>query len=90
MTADAGLTAEQLAFFRENGYLVIPDYLSPDEVQSLLDETKSLLDNFPLESHPLTRFTTGDGDDSDAQHVGDEYFSSARATRFTSSSSPTR
>jgi len=77
MTADAGLTAEQLAFFRENGYLVIRDYLSPEEVQSLLDETYSLLDNFPLESHPLTRFTTGDGDGSDTQHVGDEYFLSS-------------
>jgi len=70
-----GLTPDQLSFFRENGYLVIPDYLSRDEIDSLLIETHRLLDSFPLESHPLTRFTTGDDvADRNAKHVGDEYF----------------
>lgn len=71
----SGLTKEQLAFFHENGYLVIRDFLTADEVQTLLTTTHDLLDNFPLESHPLTRFTTGD-DDND-KHVGDEYFLSS-------------
>lgn len=70
-----GLTPDQLSFFRENGYLLIPDYLSRDEIDSLLIETHRLLDSFPLESHPLTRFTTGDDvADRNAKHVGDEYF----------------
>ncbi|KAI9925567.1 hypothetical protein ASPWEDRAFT_29005 [Aspergillus wentii DTO 134E9] len=70
----AGLTPSQLASFQENGYLIIPDYLTPEEVTSLLTETDSLLDSFPLESHPLTQFTTGDDEDSTQAHVGDDYF----------------
>jgi phytanoyl-CoA hydroxylase len=76
-----GLTPEQLSFFHDNGYLVIPNFLSADEIQSLLTTTHDLLDNFPLESHPLTRFTTGDDIDNDQKkaekHVGDEYFLSS-------------
>ncbi|KAJ5668535.1 Phytanoyl-CoA dioxygenase domain-containing protein 1 [Penicillium maclennaniae] len=69
----AGLTPEQLATFQENGFLVIPDYLSQSEIESALKETETLLDDFDLETHPLTQFTTGDGDDT-ADHVGDDYF----------------
>lgn len=72
-----GLTDEQLSFFQENGYLVISEFLSNNEVQSLLSTTNNLLENFSLDSHPLTRFTTGDdtdGEGQDAKHVGDEYF----------------
>ncbi|KAJ5396943.1 Phytanoyl-CoA dioxygenase domain-containing protein 1 [Penicillium cosmopolitanum] len=69
-----GLTPEQVTSFQENGYLVLPDYLSPEEITSALTETNTLLDTFSLESHPLTQFTTGDGEDDDADHVGDDYF----------------
>ncbi|OAX78664.1 hypothetical protein ACJ72_07026 [Emergomyces africanus] len=78
-----GLTPAQLASFREDGYLVIPDFLSAAEVSSLLQTTHNLLENFPLESHPLTCFTTGDEDDDDTnystnnakkKHIGDQYF----------------
>ncbi|CAI7673243.1 unnamed protein product [Penicillium pancosmium] len=69
-----GLTPEQVTSFQENGYLVLPNYLSPDEITSALKETNTLLDTFSLESHPLTQFTTGDGEDDDADHVGDDYF----------------
>ncbi|PGG98168.1 hypothetical protein GX51_06955 [Blastomyces parvus] len=78
-----GLTPAQLASFRENGFLVIPDFLSSDEVSSLLQTTHALLDEFPLDSHPLTCFTTGDESDDDtnystnnakAKHIGDQYF----------------
>lgn len=68
----AGLTDAQRTSFEENGYLVIPDYLSPVEVDALLTETNVLLNNFSLDSHPLTQFTTGD--DNQADHVGDDYF----------------
>lgn len=71
------LSPEQLAFFNEKGYLVIPDYLSPNETISLINETNHLLETFPLESHPLTQFTTGDdkdNNDDDKAHVGDDYF----------------
>lgn len=68
----AGLTETQLASFKENGYLVIPDYLTKSEVDSLLTETNALLNDFSLDTHPLTQFTTGD--DDTAEHVGDDYF----------------
>ncbi|KAJ5624026.1 hypothetical protein N7510_000335 [Penicillium lagena] len=69
----SGLTDAQVASFRKNGYLVVPDYLSSAEVSSLLSETESLLNDFSLEDHPLTQFTTGDEGDGNA-HVGDDYF----------------
>ncbi|EPS27069.1 Phytanoyl-CoA dioxygenase domain-containing protein 1 [Penicillium oxalicum] len=67
-----GLTESQVASFLENGYLVIPDYLSQEEIDAVLNETNKLLNEFSLESHPLTQFTTGDDEQSD--HVGDDYF----------------
>lgn len=67
-----GLTVEQLAFFNENGYLLIPDALSQDNVKSLLEETHQRLNDFSLDDHPMTKFSTG-GDDG-ADHVGDAYF----------------
>ncbi|KAJ5111511.1 Phytanoyl-CoA dioxygenase domain-containing protein 1 [Penicillium argentinense] len=77
----AGLSPDQVASFQENGYLVLPDYLNPSEIESLLTETNTLLNDFSLESHPLTQFTTGDDDEAD--HVGDDYFlSSGDKIRF--------
>lgn len=73
MTAQAeGLTPEQLAFFEKNGYLLIPDALSPDTVKELLDDTNKMLNEFPLDDHPMTKFSTGGEDGAD--HVGDKYF----------------
>ena len=63
-----GLTPEQLKFWDENGYLIVPDALSPSEVQECLSETHNLLSSFSLEDHPMTRFSTGE------KHVGDDYF----------------
>jgi phytanoyl-CoA hydroxylase len=65
-----GLTHEQLDFWDTNGYLIIPQELDPASVSLLVDETKTLLSNFPLEHHPLTKFSTGEKD----PHVGDDYF----------------
>ncbi|KAH7149636.1 hypothetical protein B0J13DRAFT_310956 [Dactylonectria estremocensis] len=72
MAADVpgGLTAEQLAAFNRDGYLVIPNALTPATVSGLLAETHQLLDSFSLDDHPLTRFSTG----QKSEHVGDDYF----------------
>ncbi|KAL4895492.1 hypothetical protein BDV59DRAFT_174026 [Aspergillus ambiguus] len=70
----SGLTPSQIAFFHENGFLVVPDYLTPTETASLVHETGALLENFDLSSHPLTQFTTGDDAKDNKPHVGDDYF----------------
>ncbi|PLB40981.1 phytanoyl-CoA dioxygenase family protein [Aspergillus candidus] len=70
----SGLTPTQLATFHEKGYLVVEDYLTPQEVNSLLTETHHLLDTFDLDTHPLTQFTTGDDSSDNKPHVGDDYF----------------
>ena len=67
-----GLTPDQLAFFNDNGYLLIPDALSQDTVKELLQDTNQMLDDFSLDEHPMTKFATG-GDDGEG-HVGDQYF----------------
>lgn len=65
-----GLSKDQLEAWYRNGYLLLPDALSQAQVQSLLSESYKMLDEFPLESHPMTRFSTGESSD----HVGDDYF----------------
>ena len=66
----AGLTAEQLDFWHTNGYLLIPDALTPETTTGLLEEAYQLLDGFSLDDHPMTKFSTGEKSD----HVGDDYF----------------
>ncbi|KAL8901092.1 MAG: hypothetical protein Q9207_005379 [Kuettlingeria erythrocarpa] len=79
---EEGLTPEQLQTYNEDGYLIIPDALSASTTASLLHEAQSLLSNFPLSSHPMTKFSTGDSSSSSSNnknktstpHVGDSYF----------------
>jgi phytanoyl-CoA hydroxylase len=66
-----GLTLDQINTFNKDGYLLIPNALTPSTVSALLAETRTLLTDFPLESHPMTKFSTGQ--DGNA-HVGDDYF----------------
>jgi len=66
----SGLTPEQLQFWDENGYLLIPDALSEKTTQGLLGDAFKLLDDFQLDDHPMTKFSTGEKSD----HVGDSYF----------------
>jgi phytanoyl-CoA hydroxylase len=74
-----GLTPEQVSTFETDGYLIIPNALDQATVAALLKETHSLLDNFSLEDHPMTKFSTGETQD----HVGDDYFlSSGDKIRF--------
>jgi len=63
------LTQQQIDQFHKNGYIVIPGFLSPEDTNMLLARSKQLLDDFSLDDHPLTKFTT-----SEDKHVGDEYF----------------
>lgn len=65
-----GLSEEQIETWHKNGYLLLPHALSQTQVQELLAESSKMLDEFPLESHPMTRFSTGETSD----HVGDDYF----------------
>jgi phytanoyl-CoA hydroxylase len=65
-----GLTPEQLQQFHRDGYLTLPDYLDQSTCTSLLSTINTLLREFPLDTHPMTRFSTGETSD----HVGDDYF----------------
>lgn len=69
---NSGLSPAQLEFFHKNGYLVVPDALTPATVASLLAETSRLLESIDLSTHPMTKFRTGGEDGKD--HVGDDYF----------------
>ena len=71
LSTSHGLSKEQLASFDRDGYLIIPDFLDSEMVSRLLKETHQLLTEFPLETHPLTKFSTGEGGNA---HIGDEYF----------------
>lgn len=72
-----GLTPKQLAQFRRDGYLLIPNYLTKETCTALLSQTQTLLREFPLADHPMTRFVTGtddSGNSTSKEHVGDDYF----------------
>jgi len=72
-TSPAGLTPEQLTSWHDNGYLIIEDALNQETVASLLEETHRMLDeDLDIKNHPMTRFSTGEG--NGAEHVGDDYF----------------
>ena len=75
-----GLSKQQLQSFNRDGYLLIPNALSSSTVAALLSETNQLLVDFPLETHPLTKFSTSENP-SDSN--GDDYFlSSGDKIRF--------
>ena len=71
-----GLTADQVEFFHKNGYLILPDELPASTVKALFDRSHHLLEEFSLEGHPMTRFSTGMGGEKEdsGKHVGDKYF----------------
>ncbi|ORZ11861.1 hypothetical protein BCR42DRAFT_420772 [Absidia repens] len=66
------LTEEQLKQFDRDGFLVIPDYFSLDQAGKLKERADTLLEEFSLEGHPMTQFSTGG--DTGSKHVGDDYF----------------
>ncbi|KIY43273.1 PhyH-domain-containing protein [Fistulina hepatica ATCC 64428] len=63
------LSEQQIEQFYRDGFIVVPGFVDQDETSQLLQRSKQLLDEFSLEDHPMTRFTTGDDD-----HIGDDYF----------------
>jgi phytanoyl-CoA hydroxylase len=65
-----GLTPDQLQQFHTDGYLLIPEYVDQATCTSLLSTITTLLQDFPLENHPMTKFSTGES----SAHVGDDYF----------------
>lgn len=64
------LTETQLKTFHEDGYLVLPDYLSAETTETLRRKVTKMLDEFDLSTHPMTRFSTGEK----TEHIGDAYF----------------
>ncbi|KIL66360.1 hypothetical protein M378DRAFT_75295, partial [Amanita muscaria Koide BX008] len=62
-------TLKTLSQFYKNGYLIVPGFLTPDDTQAVLARAKQLLEEFDINDHPKTKFTT-----SDDNHVGDDYF----------------
>ncbi|KAL3424395.1 phytanoyl- dioxygenase [Phlyctema vagabunda] len=80
-SGEGGLSKEQLATWGRDGYLLLPDALDQKTVAALLEETHSMLEDFSLDDHPMTKFSTGEG--KDGEHVGDDYFlSSGDKVRF--------
>jgi len=63
------LTQDQLDKFHSDGYLIIPGFLAPQDTSALLTRSRALLENFDINEHPKTKFTT-----DDANHIGDDYF----------------
>ena len=69
---DGHLSPEQVAQFHRDGYLCLPNFFNPAPI---LTHAQSLVKNFSLEGHPLTKFTTDR--EEDGGHVGDDYFLSS-------------
>ena len=57
-----------IAKFHKDGYLVIHNFLPPETVSLLRERVVNLLDEFTLEGHPMTKFSTGETE----AHVGDD------------------
>ncbi|WRT70240.1 uncharacterized protein IL334_007235 [Kwoniella shivajii] len=67
------LTPSQVQQWKEDGYLLLPNFFSPEESEEMLDEAKRLCDEFDVTDHPMTTFKT----QADGEHVGDDYFLSS-------------
>lgn len=66
-----GLTDEQLKQFEQDGCIVIPGELTPEQVKAVMDQSHKLLKEFSLGDQPLTTFKSGETDET---HVGNDYF----------------
>lgn len=69
MVEGTGLTDNEVEHFLKEGVLCIPDFLTPEETQSLLSRAHEILRDFDMDTHPKTQFKTGNNN-----HVGDQYF----------------
>jgi hypothetical protein len=59
-------------YFFPNRFLVLPDYFTLEQAGTLKQRADKLLEEFSLDGHPMTQFSTGG--DSGNKHVGDDYF----------------
>lgn len=59
-------------YFFSDRFLVIPNYFTLEQAGKLKQRADKLLEEFSLEGHPMTQFSTG-GDNGN-KHVGDDYF----------------
>ena len=66
---DGTLTPEQVDTYRKDGFLVIPDFASPDEVAGMLRRADELVEAFDPSSVPRSIFTT-----KDQKRTSDAYF----------------
>ncbi|KAG8891599.1 hypothetical protein FRB99_003458, partial [Tulasnella sp. 403] len=66
------LSTEQVDKFHRDGYLLLPGFLPQADVEAMISRSREILDEFSLEGHPMTKFTTGESTDN--KHVGDDYF----------------
>ncbi|KAF7514748.1 hypothetical protein G7054_g15033 [Neopestalotiopsis clavispora] len=64
-----GLKPEQIEAFWRDGYLIIPNALPPTTTQALLDETHTMLEDFSLDDHPMTKFSTGESSASSSRRT---------------------
>ena len=69
MVGVAGLTPEQVARFQSDGFLVLEDFASSDEVKSMLTRADELVEAFDPSTVPNSIFST-----TDQKKTSDEYF----------------
>jgi len=55
-------------------FLLLPSFLDEGDVSDMLWRSKQLLRELDIDTHPMTKFVTGDADQKYSKHVGDDYF----------------
>jgi phytanoyl-CoA hydroxylase len=63
------ISNDDVAFYHENGYLIVPNALSPDEIESLRNETTAICRGDRGEVNNLPEATPEDADDTVNQRV---------------------
>lgn len=71
LNMSGSLNAAQLNQYHQDGYLVVPNFFDPTPI---LAHAKHLIHAFDPTDHPMTKFSTGDKDGKEEDHVGDRYF----------------
>ena len=76
--APLGLSAEQLAFWRDNGYLVLEQFATPAQTAAMVARARELVEGFDPVKDGVSVFTT-----NEQTRTSDEYFlSSGDKIRF--------
>jgi phytanoyl-CoA hydroxylase len=72
------LSAEQLADYRRDGYLVLPGFVSEADCLELKDRAEALVEDFEPDESVRSIFTTNE----QTRHVDDYFLTSGDTTRF--------